>query len=146
MQIPTSELTSSIGFFLTLTSLLGTFFYVQLSNWFREILELESKYQENSVGDDERRRQARIECRFQLRRLLNHVPALVSTIITSFIFTMLYIVSKMVASVSPRPIILNYYEPAFWCFLATYLLLTLYFLIHGYTIAFKIKKRIYATK
>lgn len=142
--ITSSELTSTIGFFLTLTSLLGTFFYVHLSNWFREKLELKSKYDENSVGDDERRKQARIECRFQLKRLLNHVPPLVSVVITVFILAMLYIAFEMVSSMPSRPAIFNYYVPAFLCFLGTYLALTTYFLVYGYTVAFRLRTRMNA--
>lgn len=141
--ITSSELTSTIGFFLTLTSLLGTFFYVHLSNWFREILELKSKYDENSVGD-ERRKQARIECRFQLKRLLNHVPLLVSVVITVFILVMLYLVFEMVSSMPSRPAIINYYVPAFLCFLGTYIVLTTYFLVYGYTVALRLRTRMNA--
>jgi hypothetical protein len=143
-SITTPELISAIGSFLTLTSLLGSFFYVHLSNWFREILELASKYEENSVGDEERRKQARVECRFQLKRLLNHVPLLISTIITIFIFMLVRIAVLMIAAVNPRPAIIDFYQPAFLYFLATYLFLTLYFLIRGYALAFKLKKRIYS--
>ncbi|MEW6029548.1 MAG: hypothetical protein AB1554_08700 [Chloroflexota bacterium] len=127
-----SEFTTAVGFFLTLTSLLGAYFYVHLSNWFREILELKSKYEINSDGEDEKSVRARMECRFQLRRLYNHVPLLVSSIITAFILLMIGIAARMVTAVSPRPPVLDYYVPAFWVFLGTYLLLTLYFLVHGY--------------
>ena len=139
IQPATSELTAAIGFFLTLTGLLSTFFYVHLSNWFREILELQSKYDENKKGDDDRRRYARVECRFQLKRLLNHVPILVSGVITVFILVMTYLALTMIASVSPRPLIFDYYQIAFLIFLIAYFALTLYFLIHGYWIAFQLR-------
>jgi hypothetical protein len=45
------DVTATIGFMLTLVGLIGTFFYVQLSNWLREILELNSKYELNRVGE-----------------------------------------------------------------------------------------------
>lgn len=143
MNISTSELTSAIGFFLTLTGLLSTFFYVHLSNWFREILELKSKYDENMVGDDERRRYARIECKYQLKRLFNHVPILVSTVITIFIVVMTSMASEMISSIAPRPTIFNYYEIAFRIFLISYFVLTFYFLIHGYLIAINLRKKLY---
>jgi len=137
-----SEFTTTVGFFLTLISLLGTYFYVHLSNWFREILELKSRYEFHKYGEDEYHARARIECRFQLERLFNHVPAMVSLIITSFILAMLYLAWRMVGSASPRPPVLDYYLPAFAAFLATYLILTLYFLIHGYLIAFDLHKKL----
>jgi hypothetical protein len=137
--ITTSEVTTAIGFFLTLTGLLSTFFYVQLSNWFREILELKSKYDENKVGDDERRRYARVECKFQLKRLFNHVPILVSAVITVFILEINYLASALITSVLPRPILFDYYETAFRLFIISYFVLTLYFLIHGYWIALNLR-------
>ncbi|NMB56124.1 MAG: hypothetical protein GYA15_15645 [Leptolinea sp.] len=136
----TSELTSAIGFFLTLTGLLSTFFYVHLSNWFREILELQSKYDENKVGDDDRRRNARIECKYQLKRLYNHVPLLVSVVITIFISAMATMASGMIGQVTPKPLIFQYYETAFTLFIFAYDILTLYFLIHGYFIAHRLSK------
>jgi hypothetical protein len=140
--IANSEITSTIGFFLTLTSLLGTYFYVHLSTWFRELLELNSKWEENSVGMEEFRRRARTECRFQLKRQLNHVPILISGILTAFIISMAVISNKLIASVSPRPVILDYYITAFIIFFITYIALTAYFLIHGYIIAFKLRSAI----
>ena len=136
----TSELTSAIGFFLTLTGLLSTFFYVHLSNWFREILELQCKYNENKVGDDDRRRNARVECKYQLKRLYNHVPILVSVVITIFISTMATMASGMISLVIPKPVIFKYYEDAFTIFIFAYDILTLYFLIHGYVIAYRLSK------
>ena len=143
-QPTTSELLTTIGFFLTLTGLLSTFFYVHLSNWFREILELQSKYDENKKGDDDRRRYARVECRFQLKRLFNHVPILVSGVITFFILVMAYLAFTMIASISPRPLIFDYYEIAFLVFIIAYFALTLYFLIHGYWIAFQLRAQLRA--
>jgi hypothetical protein len=140
--IATSEITATIGFFLTLTSLLGTYFYVHLSTWFRELLELNSKWEENSIGMEEFRKRARIECRFQLKRHLNHVPLLISFILTAFIVSMWILSSHLIASVSPRPVIFNYYSTAFIVFFITYALLTLYFLIHGYVLAYKLHRAI----
>jgi|SRR5271157_5408941 len=139
-----SEVTSAVGFFLTLTGLLTTFFYVQLSNWFREILELRSKYEENSVGEDDRRRVARIECRFQLKRLFNHVPAMTSAVVTTFIVVITCLSFSMIGQIAPHPALFDYYSTALWIFLVAYLLLTLYFLLHGYGIAFWIHRNMKA--
>jgi len=147
MTLPTtSDLTAAIGYFLTLTGLLSTFFYVHLSNWFREILELQSKYDENKTGDEERRRNARVECRFQLKRLLNHVPILISVIMTIFISTMTILAFIMIGSINPCPVIFVYYAIAFLVFIIAYFVLTLYFLIHGYIIAFHISAQMQQKK
>lgn len=139
----TSELTSAIGFFLTLTGLLSTFFYVHLSNWFREILELNSKYDENKTGEDERRRNARVECKYQLKRFFNHVPLLVSGVITAFIVVNTIQAFNMISAISPRPVIFGYYAIAFWIFLIAYFVLTFYFLIHGYVICFRLRSQLW---
>lgn len=142
-QMPSfSETVSTIGFFLTLTGLLGTFFYVHLSNWFRDILELECKYEENAKGEDERRRQGRIECKFQLRKLFNHVTWLISLIITTFLGLMACLAWQVIPHSPDRNPLFGYYETAFKWFFATYLLLTLYFLISGYGKACRLHRRI----
>lgn len=140
LQIQTSEVTSAIGFFLTLTSLLGTYFYVHLSTWLRDILELNSKWDENADGDEEFRKRARIECKFQLKKLLNHIPILVSIIISAFIFGVFSFAVEMVESIPTRPLVIAYYSKAFNLFLSIYSTLTLYFLAHGYFLAFRMKK------
>jgi hypothetical protein len=135
-----SDLSSTFGFFLTLTSLLGTFFYVHLSNWFREILELREKVELNSAGDDEPRKRALIECRFQLKRLRNHVTVVVSVVITLFIVVMFVIACVMISALGQIPSFVPYYEAAFFAFFGTYLVLTLYFLIRGYVTASAIRR------
>ena len=139
----TSEILTSIGFFLTLVGLLGTFFYIHLSNWFRDILELQSKFKENEVGDQDYRRHAIVECKYQLKRVLNHVPLLVSIIISSFIIVLTTMAWNMINYLDPRPLIFSYYESAIMWFLVAYFSLTLYFLIHGYSIAYILRKKLF---
>lgn len=142
----TGELTAAIGFYLSLTGILGSFFFVHLSNWYREVLELEAKYRENRVGDDERRRWARVECRFQLARLINPVPLLVWLVISGFIAFLAASAWHMVGLASPRPLIFDYYESAFGIFLAVYLLLSLYFLLNGYMIGRRLRRQLLPAK
>jgi hypothetical protein len=127
-----SETLSAIGFFFTLTSLLGTLFYVQLSNWYRELLELKSKFKMNQYGDDNKK--ARLECAFQIQRLYNHVPLLVSAVLTFFILAIGGLSLRLGLITRPFPDILLYYLAASIVFLVIYLALTGYFLVKGYAI------------
>jgi hypothetical protein len=138
----TSEVSSSIGFFLTLIGLMSTFFYIHLSNWFRDILELKSKFEQSSVGNDDRKTNAIIECSFEIKKLFNHVPLLVSIIISGFILLLTILAFRMINSFDPRPLVFDYYEIAISWFVFGYLSLTLYFLSHGYFLALRLKNDI----
>ncbi len=135
-----TEVTTAIGFFLTLVGLLGTFFYVHLSNWLREILELKAKYDLNSKGDTEDRRKAVLECRFQLRRLLNHIPLLVAILISTFIGVLAWNATALIDSLQPRPLLMTYYVRVGTTFLLIYAALTLYLLVYGYTTGYQIHR------
>jgi|SRR5882724_2217601 len=140
--ITNSDITSAIGFMLTLIGLIGTFFYVHLSTWLREVLELKAKYKLNSVGDSEPRKEGRLECKFQLRRFLNHIPLLVSIAITGFILLVCNLGSELLKSIQPEPPIASYYRTASTYFLFIYFGLTIYFLLHGYLVAFWLRKKL----
>lgn len=141
-SLSSSDVTATIGFMLTLVGLIGTFFYVHLSNWLREMLELKSKFELNSVGDTEPRRQARLECKFQLRRLLNHIPLLVALVISAFIIAVLYIAKSLIGATQPQPAVVPYYKTAAIWFLIIYFGLTSYLLIYGYVVGYRLKRRL----
>lgn len=142
VSLTPSDVTAAIGFMLTLVGLIGTFFYVHLSNWLREILELRSKCELNSVGDTEPRKQGRLECRFQLHRLLNHVTLLVSLVISFFILFVLYMARKLIEAAQPEPAVVPYYRAAATVFLIIYFGLTVYMLGFGYYVAFRLRKEL----
>lgn len=142
VALSSSDVTSTIGFMLTLIGLIGTFFYVHLSNWLREVLELKAKYKLNSVGDTERRQEGRLECKFQLRRLLNHIPILVSLAITGFILIVCRLGARLLSQIQPEPAVAPYYREATTYFLWVYFGLSIYFLIHGYAVAFYLRYKL----
>lgn len=141
-KLSASDVTATIGFMLTLVGLIGTFFYVHLSNWLREILELKSKYELNSVGNSEARKEGILECKFQLRRLLNHIPLLVAAVISFFIVEVVIIAKNLISAVQPEPPVIPYYESAAKYFLVVYFGLTLYLLLHGYIVAFWLRSKL----
>ncbi|HMG36312.1 MAG TPA: hypothetical protein VKM94_20405 [Blastocatellia bacterium] len=142
VPITPSDVTAAIGFMLTLVSLIGTYFYVHLSNWLREILELRMKYELNSVGDTEPRKQGRLECRYQLRRLFNHVTLLVSLVISFFILFVVQVARRLVAASQPEPAAVSYYKAAATVFLIIYFGLTTYMLILGYLVALSVRRKL----
>jgi hypothetical protein len=141
-KLSASDITAAIGFMLTLVGLIGTFFYVHLSNWLREILELKSKYGLNSVGNSEARKEGILECKYQLRRLFNHIPVLVAAVISFFIVEVVIIAKNLIAAVQPPPPVVPYYESAAKYFLVIYFGLTLYLLVHGYIVALWLRSKL----
>ena len=142
ISLTPSDVTAAIGFMLTLVGLIGTFFYVHLSNWLREILELRSKYELNRVGDTEPRKQGRLECRFQLHRLFNHITLLVSLVISFFILVVVHVGQQLIAAAQPEPAIVPYYRTTATVFLLIYFGLTIYMLAFGYYVAFILRKEL----
>jgi hypothetical protein len=140
--VSTTEVQTAINFFLTLISIIGTFFYVQLSNWYRELLEVEEKFKLNKHGDEHEDKRARLECRFQLNRLYNHVPALVSALVSVFLVVIGLLALSLGTQLQPGPQILPYYWIAGGVFYAIYLFLTAYFLIKGYRLGWQLKVEI----
>ena len=74
-----------IGFLFTLISLLGSFFYIQISNWYRDVLELNKKYQFNKSKANDEMRAAIIECKYEYRKIFNFVPLLTTLTISGFL-------------------------------------------------------------
>ena len=141
-KLNASDVTATIGFMLTLVGLIGTFFYVHLSTWLREILELKSKYELNSVGNSETRKEGILECKYQLRRLFNHIPVLVAAVISFFIVEVVLIAKNLISAVQPQPPVVPYYQSAAKYFLIIYFGLTLYLLLHGYIVALWLRSKL----
>jgi len=131
-----------LGIFLTLISLLGTFFYIHLSSWFRDIIALKSKWELNEIGNKPEEEQACRECRYALRGLFNYVPLSIAIVISAFIGLVSWYSFSFLSTVEVKHSLANALCVIFTTFLIIYFLLTLYFLIHGYIIGFQISNRI----
>jgi len=138
MQPAVSEVAAAIGFLLTLVGLLGSFFAIHLSNWFRELLELKAKYEQHRASEAPKSIDAVTEVRYQLRRLSNHVPLLVAIVISAFIALVASIAFPL-ADGHPGTI-LDVYRRALCAFLLFYGILTVYFLIAGYWVALSLRR------
>jgi len=124
---------SVIGLYLTLAGLLGTFFYVHLSNWLQSLLRLQAKWQVNKRGTDTEQRSAIRECRFELKGLFNHIPIVVALGISGFIGLLSRDALDMLSEV-PGDALAQRLTSILCAFLWLYFLLTLYLLIHGFVL------------
>ena len=76
---------SVIGFFLTLVSLLGSFFYIHLGDWLREVTALKTKWDLNKEGEQPERCAARRECRYEIGHVDIQTTRLTSQVVTGFV-------------------------------------------------------------
>jgi hypothetical protein len=133
---------SIIGIFLTLVGLLGSFFYIHLSSWFRDLIALQNKWELNKIGGTPEEIEAQRECRYALRGLYNYVPGLVAGVITLFIGLVSGFILNYLFSIEVSGPLSSVLWVVFLAFLATYFTLTLYFLIAGYRTGARINAEI----
>lgn len=140
MKIEASDVISVIGLFLTLVGLLSTFFYMHLGDWYSSILELHSIADENAKGDDDRRKNARTECRYKYQRFNNYIELMITLSITLFIIFVMVLSWKLMRLDSPESMIYTYFKWVFLIFLIIYIAFTSFFLVSGYKKLKAIKK------
>ena len=128
-----------IGMCLTLTSLLGTYFYVHLSNWLRDMFKLKAKWDTNKKGSDGDQVKAQWECKIEIEGLFNHIPIMISLIISAFIWFVCVRSLSLLAAAPAEPLA-QLLSMMLIIFLVLYTLLTLYFLVHGMILGFTMKK------
>jgi len=87
--VQSSDALSMIGFFLTLVGLLGSFFYVHLSDWYREVLSLATKWEINKFGDDPDQKAGRRECRYEVEEVASWTTLITSLVVTGFVLFVL---------------------------------------------------------
>lgn len=129
-----------VGLYLTLFGFLGSLFAIHLSNWFREMLALEQKYEQNKDGDNAEEQAAVRECRYKLRELYNYVTSTVSVALTVFLLFVFWHGWRLISGADSTGPIVSDLAVVAGTFLAMYLLLTLFFLIRGYYIGYRLNK------
>ncbi len=80
-----SNALSVIGFFFTLVSLLGSFFYIHLATWYRDIIDLDFRYKQNEEGANDQQKDEIRQCRYDYKKLFSNVPIYTSIILTLFV-------------------------------------------------------------
>jgi hypothetical protein len=95
---------STVGLVLTLASLLGSFFYLQLSQWLRDMLALRQKTELNRLQGTEQEKRAIVECRVEFQRLSNWHSYTVNIVVISFVIFMLVLGLDMIRSAKEDPL------------------------------------------
>ncbi len=95
---------SIVGLLLTLASIIGTFFYLQLSQWLRDLLALDQKVllsRDLSTPDQQDRVQ--FESRVELKRLDNVPTTIVNGTVIAFVVFVWVLSLTMIQSASADP-------------------------------------------
>ncbi|KGM30354.1 hypothetical protein [Inquilinus limosus] len=115
---PTNPL-SLLSPLLTLAGLVGSFFYIQLSQWLRDLVALHQKVELNRFAGDEPQKRAIIECRIEYRRLATwHIYA-VNLSVIAFVLFILVLGLLMIRPAAADPMY-DYLAIALWVFLAVF--------------------------
>jgi uncharacterized integral membrane protein len=121
---------SVVGLMLTLSSLLGSFFYLQLSQWVRDILAVKSKSDLNQYAGVADEKKAMRECAVEIDKLLNWPTYIVNVVVIAFVIIVTVIAFAMLNMASADPLYPLLWD-AFALFLAVFVVLSLGLIIHG---------------
>lgn len=104
---------------LTLAGLVGSFFYIQLSQWLRDLVALRQKVELNRFAGDEAQKRAIVECRIEYQRLATWHTYAVNLSVIAFVLFILVLGLLMIRSAAEDPMYV-YLATALWVFLAVF--------------------------
>jgi hypothetical protein len=136
------ETLSVIGFFLTLFGLLGSLFYIHLSDWLREVLALETKWEINRTGEESDQKSGRRQCRYEIVPLASWHVLATSLVVTAFVLFIFILSLLLWLGQVNKSIAWFYIGYAGIVFMLIYLSMTVYLLIWGYSKARRLWKAI----
>lgn len=137
-----SDALSVIGFFLTLAGLLGSFFYIHLGDWYREVLALEVKWAVNRMGDEDDKKAARRECRYEAEQMASLTTLVTSIVVTGFI-GLIFLLSLLLWITEPgKSDVWFYIGITGLVFLTIYLGMTSFFVVAGYYKAITVRNEV----
>jgi hypothetical protein len=110
---------SLISPLLTLAGLVGSFFYIQLSQWLRDLVALRQKIELNRFAGDEAQKRAIIECRIELRRLATWHTYAVNLSVIAFVLFVLVLGLLAIRTAADDPMYV-YLATALWVFLVLF--------------------------
>jgi hypothetical protein len=119
-----------IGFFLTLVGLLGSFFYIHLSDWLRDVMALATKWRFYKDADD--RWDAKLECRYEIEQVANWTTLITSLFVSAFVFFIFYLGLQLWLAQPSKDVAWTYVAWAGCSFLTIYVVMTGYLLSRGY--------------
>ena len=94
---------SMVGLMLTLASLLGSFFYIQLSQWLRDVMALSTKIEMAELGNQEENKKAVRECRIEQTRLSSWHTYVVNLVVIGFVWFILETGLRMIEMARSDP-------------------------------------------
>ena len=130
---------SVVGLMLTLAGLLGSFFYIQLSDWLRSILALDQKIQLNRRQGEDNQKRAIVECRVEFRRLAGWHNYLVNFFVIFFVLYVMWLSFGMISLAAGDPLY-PYVRKALIVFVCVFTLLSGILLAVGVSRAWSIKR------
>ena len=100
---------SMVGLMLTLASLMGSFFYFQLSQWLRDLTGLQTKIRLNKHGNDTATVKAVQECRAEHSRLTSPPVWIVNIAVIWFVSFVLQSAFAMIEMARTDPLYFQTY-------------------------------------
>lgn len=95
---------STVGLMLTLASLLGSFFYLHLSQWVRDVIALDRKQELNEAAGTDPEKRALVECRIELKRLWSWPGFVVNGVVIAFVIFVLVLGLNMIHHARTDPL------------------------------------------
>lgn len=138
----TSTEFSTISILLSLASLLGSFFYIQLSNWLRDLITLKAKFDYAEKGQEQDDLKARYEVRYALSGLYNRLPFGMWAVITTFIAVVSACALMSLLPAFCRDPLAARLTVSFGVFLLIYLGVSGFLLVRGYQIGRQLRANI----
>ena len=125
---------SMVGLMLTLASLVGSFFYIQLSGWLRDVQALQAKIALNKFGNTDDNKKAIRECRIEQAKLAAWHSLAVNTAVIWFVWFILQVGFQMIDMAKTDPL---YYlvRHAFEVFLVLFLVLSIGLFAIGFVLS-----------
>ncbi len=133
-----AEETTVVGLYLALVGLLGSFFWVSLSSWVRDLVSLKARAEHHTTGAGDA--QERLKVKHEVKGLGDWTTGATTLAVSAFV---LFLLAKALDLANNATGDLNdNLESALWFFLTIYIVLTLFLLGRGYWLANQIKHQL----
>jgi hypothetical protein len=133
MEDQTGNVISILGFYLALISILGSFFYLHLGQWVKQIQTTQQKWDQYKLLDDRPdERGKKLECLFETMDERNLQPAIGFSLLTIFMFIIGVFASKLRIFIPGENSLANFLYITGYLFFIIYISTSLIYLSWGY--------------
>lgn len=129
---------TTVGLFLTLVGLLASFFWVSLGTWLRDLVALRSEARYWKPIEDNNAKKERALLRAKVDGLGEFTTGLTTAVVLGFGAFLLVRALQLASNLDGE--LASSLESALWVFLVVFVVLTLFLLIRGYYLVWKIKE------